>query len=59
MGPKTVERAATDVMYWGTPAVTMHFQNRTVMSDNKGTSQQPKRKTYSMSWEHVSYSQKI
>jgi hypothetical protein len=25
MGPKTNEKAVTDVMYWGMPTVTMHF----------------------------------
>jgi hypothetical protein len=42
MGPKIVDRAATDILYWGISAVSMsamYFQNRTVMGDKKGTSQ--------------------
>jgi hypothetical protein len=37
MGPKTVDRDATDIMYWDMPMVTTHFQNRTVMGNKKGT----------------------
>jgi len=36
-GAQTVERAATDIMYWGMPTVSMRFKKRTLMGDKQGT----------------------
>jgi hypothetical protein len=38
MGPKTVERTATSIMYWGIPTVTMRFKERILVGDKHGTS---------------------